>query len=270
MPVQNSSQSDVGFSFCQLLISYLVTVLLFITMSTLWSLAWKWHIFAWYSKCALLRLFVLFDVRAWLNISFVSRVKAICWKTIFYLLAELDTIPSSARTIKRAALTKRWSSLCASIGILIIGSLVIQHQTTDTTIYRFIAVCLRRSPPVKKKMPKISVVYGRWSLNLGYWWLPVPMFVQTVVMAGPLYIRDPTLTPVPSPALSLFGHYGNPRATATHRSAHSNISQNLQIGPTCLSWKLNDLKWPKMASSTLDIISQGFSSSPPLAFNTGQ
>ena len=49
-------------------------------------------------------------------------------------------------------------------------------------------------------------------------------------MAGPLYIRDPTLTPVPSPALSLFGHYGNPRATATHRSAHSNISQNLQIG----------------------------------------
>ena len=112
MPVQNSSQSDVGFSFCQLLISYLVAVLLFITMSTLWSLAWKWHIFAWYSKCALLRLFVLFDVRAWLNISFVSRVKAICWKTIFYLLVELDTIPSSARTIKRAALTKRWSSLC--------------------------------------------------------------------------------------------------------------------------------------------------------------
>ena len=243
MPVQNSSQSDVGFSFCQLLISYLVTVFLFITVSTLWSLAWKWHIFAWYSKCALLRLFVLFDVRAWLNISFVSRVKAICWKTIFYLLAELDTIPSSARTIKRAALTKRWSSLCASIGILIIASLVIQHQTTDTTIYRFIAVNFRRSPLVKKKMSntrrsKISVVYGSWSLNLGYWWLPVPMFVQTVVMAGPLYIRDPTLTPVPSPALSLFGHYGNPRATATHRSAHSNISQNLQIGPTSLSWKL--------------------------------
>ena len=59
--------------------------------------------------------------------------------------------------------------------------------------------------------------------------------------------------PVPA-ALSLFGHYGNPQATATHRSAHSNISQNLQIGPTCLSWKLNDLEWPKMARSTWDII----------------
>ena len=163
------------------------------------------------------------------------------------------------------------SVLCASIGILIIASLVIQHQTTDTTIYRFIAVSWRRCPPVKKKMSttgrsKILVVYGSWSLNLGYWWLPVSMFVQTVVMAGPLYIRDPTLTPVPSRALSLFGHYGNPRATATHRSAHSNISQNLQIGPTCLSWKL---KWPS-ERSTWDIISQGLSSSPPLAFNTGQ
>ena len=33
----------------------------------------------------------------WLDgFSFVSRVKAICWETIFYLLVELDTIPSSA------------------------------------------------------------------------------------------------------------------------------------------------------------------------------
>ena len=149
------------------------------------------------------------------------------------------------------------SVLCASIGILIIASLVIQHQTTDTTIYRFIAVSWRRCPPVKKKMSttgrsKISVVYGSWSLNLGYWWLPVPMFVQTVVMAGPLYIRDPTLTPVPSPALSLFGHYGNPRATATHRSAHSNISQNLQIGKTFLPWTLKSPSEAREISSPRD------------------
>ena len=46
-------------------------------------------------QLALLRLFVLL-IGARPYISFVSQVRAICWETIFYLLVELDTIPSSA------------------------------------------------------------------------------------------------------------------------------------------------------------------------------
>ena len=40
--------------------------------------------------------------------SFVSRVGPICWKTIFYLLVESDTIPSSAEHQEAAARADGW------------------------------------------------------------------------------------------------------------------------------------------------------------------
>ena len=50
----------------------------------------------------------------------------------------------------------------------------------------------------------------------GYMWnLMIGRLVDKQwLWSEPLYIRDPTLTPVPSPgALSLFGHYGNPQTS---------------------------------------------------------
>ena len=69
----------------------------------------------------------------------------------------------------------------------------------------------------------------------------------------PLYIRDPTLTPVPSPALSLFGHYGNPQ-TSSHpplrRVKHFSNSTNCTTTNTF--WRgVKRVKRTREISSTL-------------------